>query len=475
MRHLIRAVGGEAVGVDEFDRVARVEGREPERLVVHEPHSDAAGLGVEFDDAEVGAMDVDGIVVRTLKDTIADEDFPPASRCLNAIGPRGGGAPTGRIRRDADALESKVFGKLADDSHAVNEPEMHIAPSDVRAIASERSDAIAERVTNLIGAILGELMCAAGANAEWRDFFEVQADEWITQPMNAAGGGIEFLSKTGGFLPTFALPCDVAIFEGICGVGVDGELGETLADINHGKFGDGGSVVIKRKPLNGDGAAGIDAHVNRLATLIERGTGTGEVEVIGVCNADGHRLEAIGVAIGVGDLIRFAVGVLGVEIVAPRREVHADGSFGSAGALEIERVMEGAGGDDLHAVAGAKFRLLERDKTPPRLSFGGASAGVVAFGRIDKVVSGTGRIREKRKEDERGKFHVVEKIYARFRQKLPPYVFSSCSRPATSFPISSVAGSRDTLSTTSPTSFRSQMEWPDACGGLMNPRDDKDF
>ena len=107
-------------------------------------------VGRFVDDAQVGAMAVDGVILHSREAAGVHEDISLAIGKLEDIAPGRAGANRVRWRHDVHALVGDVLRKLADESHIGQSVEVAVADDHVFGAGGEDADRIADGGTEMI-------------------------------------------------------------------------------------------------------------------------------------------------------------------------------------------------------------------------------------------------------------------------------------------------------------------------------------
>lgn len=135
-------------GLNHGDFIACLKGGKAVGLFVHEAQEELVFLGL-IDDGEVGAMDVDGIVLGPGEDAVFDGDLASTAGEMEDIRPSGAGAESLFWWHDSHSLVSDPIGELADDAHPGESVELTIRDRDVLTAGIVRADDVAEEMTKL--------------------------------------------------------------------------------------------------------------------------------------------------------------------------------------------------------------------------------------------------------------------------------------------------------------------------------------
>ena len=367
--HLIGPVRAEGVVIDEFDRVPREEGGEAVGLRMHEAHADLMGRGFVHD-AEIRAVDVDGVVVRAGEGHGIDEDPPPASGEVQHVGPGAGGAAAADARGEAHAFVGDVLGELVDDAHAAQGVKRAVAEGDVAAVDDEAGDHVAEGFAELDDAALGEagVGVEVQAHAEGGEFLGLgdAAQRSAAAPPGASVvGRVKLLIEPGAVgAPAFADPDKASVLDGVGAVLLDLHLGMMFGDIEDGEFGDERPAIVEGDPRDGHILRAVTQDLDHLAVNKEVAAVALQPEVLHPLQQNRDGLGGVGVVVAVGDVQGEAPGLRGVEVVFPLPEVDFDRSVGRARAHWHEGFGVPPRGKKHPVAGGEQDRVQGFERTP---------------------------------------------------------------------------------------------------------------
>ena len=293
---------------DDGDLIARSKCGETIGLGVHETEQQAV-VADFLNDAQVGAVAVDGIILHAGEAAGVHEDLALAVGKLEDVGPSRAGADRVAGRRDIHPLKGDVLGELAHETHPGEGIKITIPEHDVFAACGVDADGIAFDVAEMILVIRFEpalsvrIVQADLALAEIpRDC--VQLPMRIPTPrsagtMAAALLQIERLAERAW--PPIAPPAELPVLNRI--VGALGYLYDSMrgSGFKHPQFGNGGALEIEHQSGERDVPRVAIENFHHFAVVENCGfAGTVhaaalETEMLAPVNQDADRLWLVGV------------------------------------------------------------------------------------------------------------------------------------------------------------------------------------
>ena len=243
-------------------------------LGMHESNQQAIVANF-LDDAQVGTMAVDGIILHAGEAAGVHQDIALAVGKLEDVGPCGAGADRVAGRRDIHPLKGDVLGELANEAHPGKGIEITIPEDDVFAARGVNADRIAFSISEMI--LMTRLEPAFAVRIVQADLASAEiprARIRLALRFPAAGSAgtmaaaffqIERLAESAG--SPVAPPVERPAFNRI--VGALGNLNHCMrgSGFKHPELGDSGSLEVEHQSGEGDILRMVIAYLHHPAVI----------------------------------------------------------------------------------------------------------------------------------------------------------------------------------------------------------------
>ena len=152
--HRVSLIGNQRAAVDKFNLISRLKGLESPGLAVHKANFDLLLRFIDLHDPQMGAVDVEGVIVAAAEMAVGNHHISPAPGDLYKVRETGHGSSGLLSGRALQPGKGQIFRILSHDSQTVHVVEAAVLQGHIFASVDKGSHLVSDAVPDLIGAAL---------------------------------------------------------------------------------------------------------------------------------------------------------------------------------------------------------------------------------------------------------------------------------------------------------------------------------